>query len=111
MNFDCDVEKRIAARRTDISLGADKIKLYYVEKTDQTFRAAAQIPTEEVSQGASVPSFLELDQNMAQKLMDDLWDCGLRPTEGTGSAGAMAAVENHLNDLRKITFATIGIED
>ena len=29
----------------------------------------------------------------AQTLMDDLWNCGLRPTEGTGSAGSLMAKE------------------
>ena len=28
-----------------------------------------------------------LEQDQAQNLMDTLWDCGLRPSEGTGSAG------------------------
>jgi hypothetical protein len=45
-----------------------------------------------------------------QKLMDDLWDCGLRPSEGTGSAGALAAVEKHLGDMRKIAGKKIGVE-
>lgn len=37
-----------------------------------------------------------------QKLMDDLWDCGLRPSEGTGSAGQLASVQRHLADMRVI---------
>lgn len=40
----------------------------------------------------------------AQLLMDDLWDCGFRPTEGTGSAGAMAATQSHLKDLQRLVF-------
>lgn len=40
----------------------------------------------------------------AQVLMDDLWNVGLRPTEGTGSAGAMAATQNHLKDLQRLVF-------
>ena len=49
------------------------------------------------------PTFI-LDNKAAQELMDDLWSCGLRPTEGTGSAGAMAAVQEHLADLRRLVF-------
>lgn len=52
-----------------------------------------------------------LEPKEAQALMDRLWDAGLRPTEGTGSAGAMAAtqnqvkaVEHHLEDMRKMAF-------
>ena len=40
----------------------------------------------------------------AQELMDSLWNCGLRPTEGTGSAGSLKATENHLKDMRTIAF-------
>lgn len=43
----------------------------------------------------------------AQQLMDELWRCGLRPTEGAGSAGQMAATERHLADMRKIAFKFI----
>ena len=45
-----------------------------------------------------------LSPTAAQQLIDDLWDCGLRPSEGTGSAGAMAATQKHLEDMRKLVF-------
>jgi hypothetical protein len=49
------------------------------------------------------PSFY-LSTEAAQTLMDDLWQAGLRPTEGTGSAGALRAVERHLEDMRRLVF-------
>jgi len=49
------------------------------------------------------PSFY-LSTEAAQTLMDDLWQAGLRPTEGTGSAGALRAVERHLEDMRTLVF-------
>ena len=48
---------------------------------------------------------LRLPYDAAQTLMDDLWNCGLRPTEGAGSAGAMSAVQKHLEDMRTLVFA------
>lgn len=45
---------------------------------------------------------LNLKMPAAQKLIDDLWDCGLRPSEGSGSAGQLAAVQKHLEDMRKL---------
>ena len=36
----------------------------------------------------------------AQRLMDDLWNCGLRPSAGRGSAGQLEAVQGHLEDLQ-----------
>jgi hypothetical protein len=47
---------------------------------------------------------LTMERTEAQVLMDSLWDCGIRPTEGAGSAGAMAATERHLADMRKLVF-------
>ncbi len=55
------------------------------------------------------PSFT-MDPKRAQELMDSLWASGLRPTEGAGTAGAMAATQRHLGDLRQILFETLGIE-
>lgn len=45
---------------------------------------------------------VSLTVDQAQQLMDALWSCGLRPTEGSGSAGALAATQHHLEDMRKI---------
>lgn len=47
------------------------------------------------------PSF-QVRPDVAQKLMDELWECGLRPTAGAGSAGQLEAVERHLADTRKL---------
>lgn len=49
------------------------------------------------------PSF-KMSYEEAQRFMDDLWECGLRPSEGTGSAGALAATQKHLEDMRKLVF-------
>lgn len=43
----------------------------------------------------------------AQGLMDELWRCGLRPTEGSGSAGSLAATERHLTDMQRIAFGLL----
>lgn len=53
---------------------------------------------------ASGPPLISLSMTAAQHLMDRLWICGLRPSEGTGSAGALAAVERHLDDMRRLVF-------
>lgn len=50
---------------------------------------------------------LRIDRDTAQTLMDDLWHAGIRPTEGTGSAGALAATQNHLKDLQRLVFAKV----
>ena len=51
-----------------------------------------------------------LSKKSAQLLMDDLWHCGLRPSDGTGSTGQLKATEKHLDDMRKIVQFNIGVE-
>lgn len=41
--------------------------------------------------------------------MDELWQAGIRPAEGAGSAGQMAATENHLQDMRTLVFHTLKV--
>lgn len=47
---------------------------------------------------------MNLNIGAAQHLMDELWRCGLRPSEGSGSAGSLAATERHLKDMQSIAF-------
>lgn len=48
---------------------------------------------------------LTLRPDEAQQFMDELWRTGIRPTEGAGSVGQMAATEKHLEDMRRLVFA------
>lgn len=57
-----------------------------------------------------VDPFVSIDPSAAQLLMDDLWQAGLRPSEGTGSAGSLAATQEHLRDIRRLLFHKEGIE-
>jgi len=45
-----------------------------------------------------------LTPSETQELMDNLWQLGFRPSEGTGSAGALKATQDHLEDMRKLVF-------
>ena len=48
------------------------------------------------------PLSRERGETILQVLMDDLWNCGVRPTEARGSAGQLSAVNDHLKDMKKI---------
>jgi hypothetical protein len=59
------------------------------------------------AEDANLPDFLrvnQFDRNVLQMLMDDLYRSGLRPTDAQGSTGQLAAVQEHVKDLRQITF-------
>jgi hypothetical protein len=43
--------------------------------------------------------FLSIEDG--QRIVDSLWNLGVRPSEAVGSAGALTAAKDHLADLRK----------
>jgi hypothetical protein len=47
---------------------------------------------------------LRVSITAAQELMDNLWECGLRPSEGSGSAGALLATQSHLKDMQSLSW-------
>ncbi len=62
------------------------------------------------NEGSSwVPPTFRLPFDDAQALMDALWAQGIRPVEGQGSAGQLAAVQAHLNDMRAIASNNLGV--
>lgn len=62
-----------------------------------------------LSPGAMLERSFSLEYEAAQKLMDDLWDTGLRPSEGHGSAGSLAATQKHLADMKQIAYHALKI--
>lgn len=71
---------------------------------------AAVIQWQTISERAEMPTLLALNISQSQVLMDDLWNAGIRPTEGAGSAGAMRAAERHIEDLRTIAFRLLEVK-
>lgn len=53
-----------------------------------------------------LPPAFSLSPEDAQQFMDELWRTGIRPTEGAGSVGQLAAVSRHLEDMRTLVFKT-----
>ena len=57
------------------------------------------LPDQDIAVARDVPPAFDLQLQDAQQLMDELWHVGLRPSEGTGSAGALAATQAHLKEM------------
>jgi len=97
----------IMARRDDWS---DGVSIYMRQRTvgHGTVIAAPVKMVETPDQSLMIDPMLRIGIQQAQQLMDELWQCGLRPTEGTGSAGSLKATENHLADMKRIAFTLLG---
>ncbi len=90
------------------AIWGDAIELFAYSISPDTMRGVAQ-PTvfkmltreEEIQEPRPWAVF---DKESVQRLMDELWHAGFRPTEGSGSAGSLAATERHLADMRALVF-------
>lgn len=62
-----------------------------------TFTEVAELNTQ-------LPPVVSLNDEAAQRLIDDLWSVGLRPTGIPDGAVALAAKDQHITDLRRMAF-------
>ena len=82
------------------------VKLYGVRDRGQTFEALECPTTVSVEHSNEAPVWMVLRDEEAQSLMDALWNTGVRPSNGEGSVGQLAATEAHLADMRALVFKT-----
>jgi hypothetical protein len=61
-------------------------------------------PMQPVKDGEYFPPALRLNAEEAQMLCDQLWEAGLRPSNGVGSVGQLAATQAHLADMKALAF-------
>lgn len=96
------METLIHARR-DLPF-SDGVDLHLAERRPSGLLVAQPLVLMERNEHEFSEPFLRLRMHDAQRLMDELWWCGLRPSEGTGSAGSLRATEKHLADMQRIAF-------
>ena len=93
------------ARRQDWNSG---IALYFRQRTvGNDSMVADRISLVKHAPGTIAEPMMLIEIQQAQQLMDELWQCGLRPSEGTGSAGSLAATERHLKDMQTIAMGLL----
>lgn len=80
------------------------IQLFMAQRHGKKLSVAESVVMRELPDSEVARPFLTIDVTEAQTLMDELWHCGLRPSEGAGSSGSLAATERHLADMRALVF-------
>lgn len=95
----------ILARREPWSRGVELMAMTRAEGV-QYYGAPLTLVKREPNEVITEPT-ARLRETEAQRLMDELWNCGFRPSEGTGSAGSLAATERHLRDLQAIVMGSL----
>ncbi len=104
MNDFMKFHKRLWAIRKDWDRGIQFVLFERIGgKISHSTSISMYTPSEKELGNIIEPTF-SLQPEEAQELMDNLWELGFRPSEGTGSAGALAATQRHLEDMRKLVF-------
>lgn len=62
------------------------------------------VVTEKVTQGSEMTPTFRLSDEAAEHLLTELWNAGYRPRGGEGSVAHVAAMREHIADLRRIVF-------
>ena len=91
----------------------DTIAFYLIKKLGDNRLIAENVEfTKEINPVSRIDNCsFELDNEDAQILMDNLWNCGLRPTQGRQSEGLASAQSANLKDLRTVLFNELGIKE
>jgi len=88
-----------------------RIGFYVLDRQGEAVAVASPLTMRTVREGEATyvePTF-GLKPDECQALMDELWRVGFRPSEGSGSAGAMSQAEAHIASLKAIAFKLAGI--
>lgn len=95
----------IYAERNPAAAG---ISLFVFENTQsgKLFYENIQVTSEpytEKANGYLHPTAV-ISYEVACQMMDSLWGAGVRPSSGEGNTAHIQALNNHLDDMRKIAF-------
>ena len=78
-----------------------------VKREDGSFDVADALVMRTVPIGAITQPCMSLPFDAAQRLMDELWQAGCRPSQSVGSSGQVEAIKYHLEDMRKLVFKEV----
>lgn len=82
----------------------DAIAIRLGIKTGSGFAVARPLTMEVIEPGLMTDPTFRLPFDAAQRLMDELWQAGVKPSQSVGSTGQVEAIKYHLEDMRKLVF-------
>lgn len=100
------VERVNFGRKLDI-----RMAITHADGTISVFQPSTlhRVPEPDAHQEMGSP-FLSLKPDSAQKLADELWNAGVRPTQSLQSVGSSEATGRHLNDMRAMVAKLAKVE-
>lgn len=99
---------RVGAARNAM---VDGVEFYIIRRSpheeERQIGTVVMEPLPESEESVWHPPAFWVTMHNAKKLMDDLWNAGVRPTEMSETEGALTATKEHLQDMRDIAFRSI----
>lgn len=83
---------------------SDAIAIRFGIKSESGFAVAMPAMMVNIEPGEMTQPMLKLPLEAAQRLMDELWQAGVKPSQSIGSTGQVEAIKYHLEDMRKLVF-------
>jgi hypothetical protein len=94
--------------RAQLQPWSKRIEIALLEYSGDHCYKAPALEMVKHEEGMPITPAFALGPKAVQQLMDDLWRCGYRPSEGEGSAGQLSSVKYHLEDMRRLLFDSKG---
>jgi hypothetical protein len=82
----------------------NNFEVRFLDYDKKCFGETLIVKTVEENAGVSIPSLFDLTKDECIGLMDQLWDLGIRPSNGSGDNNAFESVKYHLEDMRRLVF-------
>lgn len=83
---------------------SDAISIRLAVKGESGFAVAMPLTMQVIEPGSLIQPAFTLPLDAAQRLMDELWQAGVKPSQSIGSTGQVEAIKYHLEDMRKLVF-------
>ena len=94
--------------RVQSNLATNTIDLYLFQTVGQVRQYACSPAMVNVVQGAYMYPAFQMGMSGAQKLMDDLWNAGIRPVDVKSKVSDnQTDMARHLQDMRALAFGSI----
>ncbi|MBT9571087.1 MAG: hypothetical protein IV106_08260 [Pseudomonas umsongensis] len=81
-----------------------------IQNEQGAFVVVQPVVMEPIGEAEITEPFMRLKPADAQQLLDELWRCGIRPSQEQGSVGQAAAMQKHLDDMRTIAFHALKVK-
>lgn len=92
------------------SIARRDVGLFVFSKLEDGTRAYAENATmKRLEPNVAIDPLFSLTDDEAQDLFESLWAAGFRPAKD-GTSGQLAATQSHLEDMRRLAFKALQID-